>query len=119
MAFNEIVRWIAVIVVFLVVYYVSSMLTLKRNILKVVKVFEEKKALSSKTAVSGEDLDIRKQSFVERAVKKRDNRIHALKFLINAGLVKATSDGRYYLSKKKMASFRRDGNIIVRFIIPP
>jgi hypothetical protein len=119
MALNETVRWIAVIALLFVVYYVTSIVTLKRNILKVVRIFENKNALSDKLAISSENLGIRKQAFLERAIKKRDNKIHALQFLINAGLVIVTSDGRCYLNKKKMAIFRRDGNVIVRFIIPP
>ncbi len=119
MATNEVVRWIAVIIAFIAVYYATALFTLRRNVLKVVKVFEEKNALSSKTAISGENLGIRKQDFIERALKKRDNRIHALQFLMNTGLVIVTADGRNYLSKKKMASYRRDGNAIARFIIPP
>ena len=119
MAFGETFRWIAIIVVFIVVYYAASMFTIKRNVVKVIKVFEEKNALAAKTAVSGESLGIRKQCFLDRAVKRRDNRIHALKFMVDAGVVSITSDGRYYLSKKKMAAFRRNGNFIARFIIPP
>jgi hypothetical protein len=119
MALNEIVRWIVVITGFVVVYYAASMFTIKRNVVKVIKVFEEKNALAAKTAVSGESLNIRKQGFLERAVKRRDNRIHALQFLMSAGIVITTSDGRCYLNKKKMAAFRRDGNFVARFIIPP
>jgi hypothetical protein len=119
MAFGETFRWIAVIVMFIVVYYAASMITIKRNVVKVIKVFEEKNALTAKTAASIESLGIRKQSFLERAVKMKDNRVHALQFLISAGIVVTNADGRYYLSKKKMAAFRRDGNFIARFLIPP
>jgi hypothetical protein len=118
MELSEIIRWAAAIAVLFGVYYATSIFTMKRNILKVVKVFEDKNALSSKTAVSGESLDIRKQDFLERALKKRDNRIHALQFMINAELVMTAPEGRYYLNKKKMASLRRNGNIITRIIIP-
>jgi len=119
MALNETVRWIAVIVVFFVVYYAASMFTIKRNVVKVIRVFEEKNALAAKAAVSSEGLGIRKQGFLERAVKRRDNRIHAMRFLLSAGIVITTSDGRYYLSKKKMAAFRKNGNFVARFTIPP
>jgi hypothetical protein len=119
MAFSETFRWIAVIIVFIVVYYSASMFTIKRNVVKVIKVFEEKNALAAKTAASIESLGIRKQGFIERAVKRRDNKIYALQFLMNAGIVITTSDGKYYLNKKKMAAFRRDGNFMARFLIPP
>jgi hypothetical protein len=119
MAFSETFRWIVVLAAFIVVYYAASMFTIKRNVIKVIKVFEEKNALTAKTAASIESLGIRKQSFLERAIKRRDNRIHALQFLISAGIVIATPEGGYYLNKKKMAAFRRDGNFVARFIIPP
>ena len=79
MAFGETFRWIAIIVVFIVVYYAASMFTIKRNVVKVIKVFEEKAALDAKTAVSIDSHGIRRQGFLERALKSRDNRIHDLK----------------------------------------
>jgi hypothetical protein len=119
MALNETIRLLVVFAALFVLYYAASMLTIKRNVVKVIKVFEEKNALTAKTAVSSESLGIRKQDFLERAIKRRDNRIHALQFLMNTGLVITTPDGRIYLNKKKMAEFRRNGNFVARFVIPP
>lgn len=114
----EIIRIVALIVAFLGVYYVASMVTLKRNVIKVIKIFQDKRALTAETAVSVENLGIIKQNLLERTVKRRDNRIHALKFMTGYEFVITTNDERYYLNKKKMAAFRRDGNFVVRFIIP-
>ncbi len=119
MKLYETVRWIALATLLIVLYYAVSIFTMKRNVVKVIKVFDEKKALTAKTAVSGDTLGIRKQDFLERALKRRDNRIHALQFLVNTGLVITTSDGRLYLNKRKMGSYRERGNIIARIIIPP
>lgn len=118
MKLYETVRWVVLAVLFVFMYYAVSVVTMKRNILKVIKIFDEKKALNAKAAVSSDILGIKKQGFFERALKRRDNRIHALQFLINAELVMATSDGRLYLNKGKMGSYRERGNLIARIIIP-
>lgn len=118
MKIMEIIRIVALIVGFLGVYYVASMVSLKRNVIKVIRVFENKKALTAKTAVSFESLGIIKQDLLERTVKRRDNRIHALKFLMGYEFVVTTADERCYLDKKKLATFRRDGNFSAKFIIP-
>ncbi len=118
MRLYETVRWIVLAVLFVFMYYAVSVFTMKRNIVKVIKIFDEKKALSAKTAVSNDILGIKKQGIFERALKRRDNRIHALQFLINAELVMMTSDGRLYLKKGKMDSYRERGNLIARIIIP-
>lgn len=119
MGLYEGIRWILLGTLLIAMYYAVSMFTMKRNIIKVIKIFEEQKALSTETAVKIESLGIRKQGIFERAVKQRDNRIHALQFLINSGPVKVMPDGRCYLNKTKMATLRRDGNGMTRFIIPP
>jgi hypothetical protein len=119
MALNEIIRIIALIGAFFGIYYVISIVSLKKNIIKVIKIFEKNNALTAKTAVSLENLGIIQQNLLERTVKRRDDRIHALKFLMGYQCVITSDNERYYLNKKKMATFRRDGNLIARFIIPP
>lgn len=119
MTFYEIIRIVVLVVALLAVYFAVTMITMKRNIKRVIQAFEERDALDAKGAVSIADLGIRKQDFLERIVKMRDNRIQALKFLMDAGIVSGNADGRIYLNKKKMYAFRREGNFTARFIIPP
>ncbi len=82
------------------------------------QIFEEKNALSAKTSISFTELNIQKQGIIERAIKKRDNRSQALKFLLDGGVVIITGDERYYLNKKKMIEFKKRLNFIGRMMIP-
>ncbi|HOA20316.1 MAG TPA: hypothetical protein PKH42_07510 [Sedimentibacter sp.] len=115
---GEIIYSIGLLITLIVIYLMVLVITMNRNIKKVVQIFEEKNALSAKTAISYTDLNIQKQGIIERAIKKRDNRIHALKFLLDGGVVIITGDERYYLNKKKMTEFKKRLNFIGRMMVP-
>jgi|LSQX01.3.fsa_nt_gb hypothetical protein len=115
---EEIIRAIGFLIAVIAIYLVVLVITMKRNIIKVVQVFEDKNALSAKTAISATELNIQKQGIMERAIKKRDNRAHALKFLLDGGVVITTGDQRYYLNKKKMLEFKKRLNFFGRMMIP-
>jgi cell division protein FtsB len=118
MGLEEIFRLILIIIVFMGIYYVLLTLILKRNIIKVIKIFERKKALNAENAVLSEELGIKNQGFLEKAIKGRKNEMLALRFLSDTGAIKSTYAGRVYLSKNKLATLRKEGNFITRFIIP-
>ena len=118
MSSGDIIRIIATIAVAIAIYFTVLVITMRRNVRKVARIFEEKNALSSKTAISATELNIQKQSVIDRAIKKRDNRAHALKFLMDGGVVIITAYERYYLDKKKMVTFRNKLNFIARMMIP-
>ena len=115
---GEISYTIGLLITLIAVYLMVLVITMNRNIKKVVQIFEEKNALSAKTSISFTELNIQKQGIIERAIKKRDNRIHALKFLLDGGVVIITGDERYYLNKKKMIEFKKRLNFIGRMMIP-
>ena len=115
---GEIIYSIGLLITLIVIYLMGLVITMNRNINKVVQIFEEKNALSAKTAISYTDLNIQKQGIIERAIKKRDNRTHALKFLLDGGVVIITGDERYYLNKKKMIEFKKRLNFIGRMMVP-
>ena len=118
MSSGDIIRIIATIAVAIAIYFTVLVITMRRNVRKVARIFEEKNALSSKSAISATELNIQKQSVIDRAIKKRDNRAHALKFLMDGGVVIITAYERYYLDKKKMVTFRNKLNFIARMMIP-
>jgi len=118
MSLSEIIRAIGFFIAAIAIYLVLLVITMKRNIIKVIKVFENKNALSAKTAISYTELNIQKQGTIDRAIKKRDNRSHALKFLLDGGVVIITGDERYYLNKKKMTEFKKRLNFIGRMMVP-
>ncbi len=115
---GEITYTIGLLITLIAVYLMVLVITMNRNIKKVVQIFEEKNALSAKTSISFTELNIQKQGIIERAIKKRDNRIQALKFLLDGGVVIITGDERYYLNKKKMIEFKKRLNFIGRMMIP-
>lgn len=118
MSLGKTIYIIVVTTVIIAIYFIVLIITMHRNVKKVVRIFEEMNALSGKTAISASKLNIREQGFVERAIKKRDNRSHALKFLLDGGVVITTSEQRYYLDKNKMLVFRKELNFITRMMIP-
>ena len=118
MKLYEIMRIIGIIIGGLGLYYLVLIITIKRNVKKVIKIFEEKNSLDVNSAISEGELGIKKQGFVERAIKSRKNEIHALKFLMEAGIVLVTSNGKFYYDKRKIVAVRKDGNFIGRFILP-
>jgi hypothetical protein len=115
---GEITYTIGLLITLIAVYLMVLVITMNRNIKKVVQIFEEKNALSAKTSISFTELNIQKQGIIERAIKKRDNRSQALKFLLDGGVVIITGDERYYLNKKKMIEFKKRLNFIGRMMIP-
>ncbi|HOT21660.1 MAG TPA: hypothetical protein PLD67_03720 [Sedimentibacter sp.] len=115
---GEIIYTISLLIALIAVYLMVLIITMNRNIKKVVQIFEEKNALSAKTAISYTELNIQEQGIIERAIKKRDNRSQALKFLLDGGVVIITGDERYYLNKKKMIEFKKRLNFIGRMMVP-
>ncbi|HQO95143.1 MAG TPA: hypothetical protein PK516_04725 [Sedimentibacter sp.] len=115
---GEIIYTISLLIALIAVYLMVLIITMNRNIKKVVQIFEEKNALSAKTAISFTELNIQEQGIIERAIKKRDNRSQALKFLLDGGVVIITGDERYYLNKKKMIEFKKRLNFIGRLMVP-
>ncbi|HQO72870.1 MAG TPA: hypothetical protein PLJ53_09020 [Sedimentibacter sp.] len=115
---GEIIYSIGLLIALIAVYLMVLIITMNRNIKKVVQIFEEKNALSAKTAISFTELNIQEQGIIERAIKKRDNRSQALKFLLDGGVVIITGDERYYLNKKKMIEFKKRLNFIGRLMVP-
>lgn len=118
MSGREIINIILTFVVGISIYNILLIITMNRNVKKVVKIFEEKNALSAKTAINGIRLGIRQQSASERAFKKRDNRALALNFLFTGGVVSVTDDQRYYLDKNRMIAYKEELNFIASMMIP-
>ena len=118
MSLGQIIYIIGVFIVAIAIYFMILIITMKRNVKKVVQIFEEKNALSAKAAITATQLNIRDQGILERAIKKRDNRSHALKFLLNGRVVIITADKSYYLDKNRMVVFRKELNFIGRMMIP-
>lgn len=118
MSLEEIIYIIGLLIIGIAIYSVVLVITMKRNVKKVVKIFEEKNALSSKTAIDPIRLGIWEQDMMEKAFKKKDNRHLALKFLLNGEVILITVDGNYYLNKDRISAFKEELNFVGRMMIP-
>ena len=78
---------------------------LKRAARQVIKIFRENNAIDSKNAKTIDALGLTPPGMLERMMRRRDYKPSALNFLISAGVVKRTEDGKLYLSEEKLADF--------------
>ena len=75
----------------------------KRAARQVIKIFREHNATESKTARTVDELGLRPPGMMERMMRRRDYKPHALNALIQAGIVQVTEDGKLYLWEAKLA----------------
>jgi len=76
---------------------------MRRAARQVVKIFREHNATDSKNARTIDELGLRPPGVMERMMRRRDYKPHALNALIKAEIVQATEEGRLYLSEAKLA----------------
>jgi hypothetical protein len=72
---------------------------------QVIKIFRKHNATDSKTARTIDELGLRPPGVLDRMMRRRDYKPHALNALIQAGVIQVTEDGRLYLSEEKLAGF--------------
>lgn len=75
----------------------------KRAARQVIKIFREHNATESKTARTIDELGLRPPGMMERMMRRRDYKPHALNALMQAGIVQVTEDGKLYLWEAKLA----------------
>ena len=78
---------------------------LRRAVRQVIRIFREYNATDSKNAKTIDELGLRPPSVMERMMRRRDYKPHALNALMQAGIIQATEDGKLYLSEEKLAEF--------------
>ena len=81
--------------------YVRNLLT-ERAILKVVKIFYQKKALGITEAKTLHELGLERPDFVQRMMKPRDYRQYALQILIKRGIIHVSADRRLYMLEERL-----------------
>ena len=72
-------------------------------VLQVISIFRDRRALSSNSAKTVEELGLAPAGFAKQLISFRDYKPKALRGLIKAGIVQVTSDGKLFLSEDKMA----------------
>jgi hypothetical protein len=81
--------------------WLSAFLT-QRAMFKVIEIFCRNNALRAQNAKTIEELDLTPPDFFQRITQMRDYKPHALKILIQQGIVKTTLDGKLYLMEEKL-----------------
>jgi hypothetical protein len=95
---RAIIILVLVILVVLALTFLGSNLMARRAIKTVIKMFQDRQAISPETAMSTEALGFQRRSLLQvRAF--RDYKPAALQFLMRNIIVQVTDDGRLYLSE--------------------
>jgi hypothetical protein len=92
---------LALAVAMLAALFVIPSLMTRRAVSKVIKTFCQSDALDAEHARTPDELGLVPPAFFERMTRPRDYRPHALRFLKEANLVHATTDGKLYLSRRE------------------
>lgn len=97
---------IGAILILLVLAGFGSTLLLKRAIKQVVNSFREHDATGIRSAKTVAELELAPKSFFRRQMGLRDYKPHALQLLMSNDIIRATRDGKLYLSEDKLADSR-------------
>ena len=89
----------------LVAIFVIPRWLLRRAARQVIKIFREHNATDSKNAKTIDELGLRPPGVMERMMRRRDYKPHALNALMQAEIIQRTEDGKLYLSEEKLIDF--------------
>ena len=92
---------------FLLAAFVVQGLLIRRAAFRVIRIFRDEHSFCSEGYKSIDELGLRAKSFMERMFHfgLRDYKPYALQVLIQAGIVRKTSDGKVCLFKNKAQHF--------------
>jgi len=88
----------------LVLAFLYSRYRMKRALRDVILIFREKNALENVDAKTKDELGLTPPGLLARMMSQRDYKPYALQLLIGAEVVQVTSEDKYYLSEKNLAS---------------
>lgn len=97
---------ILLLAVLLFILFVLPQFSLRRAIPAVIRLFRQQNALTPKDAKSLDELGLRPKSLARTILSGQDYRIAALQVLRNANIIRATDDGRLYLSEEDLQQSR-------------
>ncbi|MGI6317722.1 MAG: hypothetical protein ACOX1I_09495 [Dethiobacteria bacterium] len=101
---QQTVLFILFVIFILGIGILLSRLLMVRAIKEIIRIFFNSGALDAQNAKTREELGIVPQSFLERMYRIRDYKPYALQTMLNAGIIRETSDARYYLSEEKLSA---------------
>jgi hypothetical protein len=95
---------VLIVVLGILALYVVPRIRMKRAVDQVVAAFERNDALHAGSARTIEELGLGPRSFLQGLGRVRDFKPYALQALMKAEVVRQTEDGRYYLSRDRLAA---------------
>ena len=101
---QQTVLFILFVIFILGIGILLSRLLMVRAIKEIISIFLNSGALDAQNAKTREELGIVPQTFLERMYRIRDYKPYALQTMLNAGIIRETSDARYYLSEEKLSA---------------
>lgn len=75
----------------------------RRAARQVIRIFRKHNATESKKACTVDELGLRPPGVLERMMRRRDYKPHALNALMQVGVIQVTEDGKLYLSEARIA----------------
>lgn len=97
---------ILLLMLLLVILFVLPQWSLRRAIPALIQLFRQHRALSPKDAKTIEELGLKRRSLAQTILRGQDYRVTALEILRNANIIRATDDGRLYLSEEDLQQSR-------------
>ncbi|MFH1087627.1 MAG: hypothetical protein V1737_03465 [Chloroflexota bacterium] len=98
---------VVIILLFFVVWFIVPRWRMRRAVKQVVAIFQQNHATHPGGAMTPQQLGLRMpRGLAQRMLLGVDYNAYAFQGLIQAGLVQATNDGRYYLPEDKAAQIR-------------
>ncbi len=107
----SIVVIVLLFVLLLVGMFVIPRWLMGRALRQVVRIFRDYNATDSKTARTVDELGLRSPGVFERMMRRRDYKPHALSYLMQAGVIQKTEEGKLYLSEAKLTEFGLEKNV--------
>ncbi len=97
---------ILLLLLLLFILFVLPQFSLRRAIPALIQLFRQKKALSPKDAKTMDELGLKQRSLAQTLLRGQDYKMTALQILRNANIIRATDDGRLYLSEEDLQQSR-------------
>jgi len=97
---------ILLLAVLLFILFVLPQMSVRRAIPALIQLFRQHKALSPKDAKTTEELGLKSRGLAQTILRGQDYKLTALQILRNANVIRATDDGRLYLSEEDLQQTR-------------
>lgn len=97
---------VLLLIFMLFILFVLPRFSLRRAIPAIIQLFRQHNATSPKDAKTMDELGLKQRGLAQTILRGQDDRMTALQILRNANIIRATDDGRLYLSEEDLQQSR-------------